>query len=99
MNDDQLDDLLRAYAAAEPGAALRARIVAAAPRQRALGRARRWLAGAALGAGLVGAGAAGVAAGVILAPAGFTPLIGAPAGADADAAGSLADPAADAADG
>jgi hypothetical protein len=96
MTDDPLERLLAAYAAAEPGAALRARIVAAAPRERTIGRTWRWLAGAALGVGLAGAGAAGVAAGLGLAPAGVLRLNGAPAGGDVS---SLADPAGDAADG
>jgi hypothetical protein len=100
MNDDHLDDLLAAYVTAEPGADLRGRIIAGAPRQRTLGRAWRWLAGAALGVGLAGSCAAGVAAGFTLAPAGVTHLIGAPAGGtDAEATSSLADPAGDAADG
>jgi len=94
MTDDRLDNLLAAYADAEPGADLRTRIIAAAPRQRTIGRAWRWLAGAALGVGLAGSGAAGVAAGVSLAPAGVSHLIGAP-----DGVSSLADPAGDAANG
>jgi len=98
MIDDPLDHLLAAYAAAEPGAELRARIIAAAPRQRTIGRAWRWLAGAALGVGLAGSCAAGVAAGVSLAPAGVAHLIGAPP-AGVDDVSSLADPASDAADG
>ena len=98
MTDDPLERLLAAYAAAEPGAELRARIIAAAPRQRTIGRAWRWLAGAALGLGLAGSCAAGVAAGVSLAPAGAAHLIGAPA-ASGDGVSSLADPAGDAADG
>jgi hypothetical protein len=98
MIDGPLERLLAAYAAAEPSAGLRARIIAAAPRERAIGRAWRWLAGAALGLGLAGSCAAGVAAGVSLAPAGLTRLIGAPA-AGANDVSSLADPAGDAADG
>jgi len=98
MTDDPLDHLLAAYAAPEPGADLRARIIAAAPRQRAIGRAWRWLAGAALGFGLAGAGAAGVAAGMSVAPAGVAHLLGAPA-AGVDDISSLADPAGDAAAG
>jgi hypothetical protein len=98
MTDDPLERLLAAYAAAEPGSDLRARIIAAAPRQQAIGRAWPWFAGAALGVGLAGSCAAGVAAGVSLAPAGVSHLIGAPA-AGADDVSSLADPAGDAADG
>jgi len=98
MSDDPLERLLAAYAAAEPGAELRARIIAGAPRQRAIGRVWRRLAGAAIGLGLAGSCAAGVAAGVALAPDGVSRLIGAPAAGASDLS-SLADPAGDAADG
>jgi hypothetical protein len=98
MTDDHLDTLLATFATAEPAADLRARIIAAAPRQRTIGRAWRWAAGLALGLGLAGSCAAGVAAGVGVAPAGVTHLIGGPA-SDADDFSSLADPIGDAADG
>lgn len=92
-----LDDLLAAYQAREPDAALRARIVAAAPRQRAIGRARRWLGGAGLGAVLAASCAAGVAAGLTLAPTSLARAItGRPAQPVAEAS-SLADPVDDAA--
>ena len=95
MHDARLDQLLAAYAAREPAAALRARIVAAATRERAIGRAWRWIAGAGLGAVLAGSCAAGVAAGLTLAPASFARAItGRPAQAATDVS-SLADPADD----
>jgi len=92
MDDDRLDALLAAYRAAEPGAALRERIIGAAPRQRSVGRAWRWLGGAGIGAVLAGSCAAGIAAGLMLAPASVTRLIGgAPAPAPAEIS-SLVDP-------
>jgi hypothetical protein len=97
MHDARLDELLAAHAVREPAAALRARIVAAAPRERAIGRTWRWVAGAGLGAMLAGCCAAGVAAGLTLAPASFARAItGRPAQPAADVS-SLADPADDAA--
>lgn len=111
MDDESLTHLLLAYETAEPSAALRARIVAAAPRQRVVGRAWRWAAGLALGVGLAGSCAAGVAAGFTLTPASITRVITAPSNSALDAnaseAGasdaiadpsSLADPAGDPAD-
>jgi hypothetical protein len=95
MDDRRLGALLAAYGAAEPGAELRARIVAAAPRQRAIGRAWRWIGGAGLGAVLAASCAAGVAAGLTLAPASLTRLVGAHARAPADEITTLADPADD----
>ncbi len=95
MDDHRLDALLAAYRAAEPRPGLRARIIEAAPRQRAIGRAWRWIAGAGLGVGLAAACAAGVAAGITLAPDSVTRLIsGAPAGGGAEVS-SLVDPADD----
>lgn len=103
MDDDRLDTLLSLYRAAEPGAALRERIIAAAPRQRAIGRAWRWMRGVGLGAALAACGAAGVAAGFTLAPESLTRVISGRDAAVADGAvadiGSLADPAADPASG
>ena len=97
MHDAHLDALLAAYDAGEPGAALRARIVAGAPRQRAIGRAWRWVGGAGLGAMLAASCAAGVAAGLTLAPANLARAItGRPPPPVADVS-SLADPADDAA--
>jgi hypothetical protein len=93
MGDDRLDTLLSLYRATEPAADLRDRIVAAAPRQRAIGRAWQWISGAGVGLALVTSCVAGVAAGLTLAPAGVTQLIGGhPTGADLS---SLADPADD----
>jgi hypothetical protein len=92
LDDTRLDALLAAYRAAEPSAALRADIAAAAPRQRAIGRAWRWLGAAGLGAVLAGACAAGVAAGLTLAPSSLTRLISGHEG-PAPAISSLADPA------
>jgi hypothetical protein len=96
MNDDRLNTVLSAYETAQPGAELRARIIAAAPRQRTIGRVWRWAAGAALGFGMAGSCAAGVAAGFTLAPASVARLISGPTNAVSD---SLADPAGDAASG
>jgi len=95
MHDARLDELLAAYAVGDPDASLRARIIAAAPRQRAIGHTWRWVAGAGLGAMLAGSCAAGVAAGLTLAPASFARAItGRPAQPAADVS-SLADPADD----
>jgi hypothetical protein len=93
MHDERLDALLAAYRTAEPSAALRSRIIAAAPRQRAIGRAWRWMSGAGLTAMLAASCAAGVAAGLTLAPASVARLIR-PA-QPADEVSSLADPADD----
>ncbi|HEX3408265.1 MAG TPA: hypothetical protein VHS81_13590 [Caulobacteraceae bacterium] len=94
MDDTRLDALLGAYRITDPGAKLRARIIAAAPRQRAIGRAWRWLGAAGLGAVLAGSCAAGVAAGLTLAPASLTRLISGHTAPTA-AISSLADPADD----
>lgn len=59
------DDLLDAAPRPAPSAALRAAVLARAPRERR-SRAWRWLTGAGVGAGLVAAAVAGVAAGVNL---------------------------------
>lgn len=60
-----LDEALEALRPPQPSAALRAAILAAAPRPRpARGALWRWLTGAGLGAGLAAACAAGVVAGV-----------------------------------
>jgi hypothetical protein len=96
-NDDWLGDALGAYATCEPSHDLRARIVAAAPRERRAGRLERWLAAAALGVGLATSCAAGVAAGFSLAPHSVTRMF-VPASASPDVS-SLADPADDPADG
>jgi hypothetical protein len=95
MDDTRLDALLAAYRAGEPGAALRGRIIAAAPRQRAIGRAWRWMSGAGLGAALAASGAAGVAAGLTLAPASLAQAVSGHPAAAADEISSLADPADD----
>ena len=91
MSDDHFTGLLRAYETSEPSFELRSRIIAAAPRQRAIGRAWRWAAGAGLGFGLAASCAAGVAAGFTLAPSGLTRLIGEPPASASDLS-SLADP-------
>lgn len=59
-----LDEALDLLSAPPVPAALRDRILAQAPRPRAAGALRRWLAGAGIGLGLAAATAAGVAAGV-----------------------------------
>jgi len=99
MDDDRLDTLLSLCRTGEPGAALRERIVAAAPRQRAIGRAWRWMRVAGLGAALAASGAAGLAAGLTLAPASVTRLISGYAGVEAAELSPLADPAGDPANG
>ncbi len=95
MDDVRLDALLAAYRAGDPDAALRRRVIAAAPRQRAIGLAWRWLSGAGLGAALAASGAAGVAVGLTLAPAGLAQAISGHPAAPAAAVSSLADPAGD----
>jgi hypothetical protein len=91
----QLDAALGRYAAEDAGAALRQRIIASAPRQRSVGRVWRWAVGAGLGLGLAASCAAGVAAGVTLAPHSVTRIFGEPRGGDD--VSSLADPFDDAA--
>jgi hypothetical protein len=76
LPDAALDAALAAYVTAEPGAALRQRIVAAAPRERAIGAVRRWLAAAGLGLGLAASATAGVAAGYTLGHPAVTRLMG-----------------------
>jgi hypothetical protein len=93
----QLDAALAEYAAAEARHGLRQRIIEAAPRERTLARARRWLAAAGLGLGLAAACAAGVAAGFSFAPHSVTRMFSAPRGGDD--ASPLADPFDDAANG
>jgi hypothetical protein len=90
-----LDAVLAQHAASAPGAALRRRIVDAAPRERAAGRTWRWLAGAGLGLGLAASAAAGVAAGFVLAPPNVARLV-APHAAPAAEVSTLADPVGDA---
>jgi hypothetical protein len=96
---EALDRLLFAFAAGAASQNLRARIVDAAPRQRAVGRAWRWVAGAGLGVGLAACCAAGVAAGFTLAPRSVTRMIAGPAQAENNDLSALADPAGDAASG
>ena len=95
LHEAHLDALLAAYQIAEPGAGLRARIIAGAPRQRAIGRAWRWIGGAGLGAVLAASCAAGVAVGLTLAPASLAQAISGHAAAPATDVSSLADPADD----
>lgn len=76
LPDAALDAALAAYAAAEPSAALRQRIIAVAPRERTIGALRRWFAGAGLGLGLAASAAAGVAAGYTLSHPAVTRLMG-----------------------
>jgi hypothetical protein len=92
-----LDAALRRYDAAEVGAALRSRIIAAAPRQRAAGVVLRWLAGVGLGLGLAASAAAGVAAGYTLGHPTVTRLMG-PADLDSGELSALAEPGGQAAD-
>jgi hypothetical protein len=96
----ELDAGLDAWRAAEAPAGLRNRIIAAAPRERAVAaRFRRWIATAGLGIGLVAAGLSGVAAGMALAPPELTRFIAAPASNAAAPESVLADPAGDASEG
>jgi hypothetical protein len=94
----RLDETLASYAASEPRYELRERIIAAAPRQRAVGRTLRWLAGAGLGLGLAVSCAAGVATGFSFAPQSVTHMFAQPPSGGPDVS-SLADPADDPADG
>ena len=95
----RLEVQLAAFAP-DASSALRQRVIAAAPRGRALGRAWRWMTAAGLGLGLAASCAAGVAAGFTLAPSSVTRLIsGEPAGGSTDDMSGLADPAGDAANG
>jgi hypothetical protein len=91
-----LDAVLAAHAARQPSAALRARIIAGAPRRSPVARAWRWVAGAGLGLGLAASCAAGVAAGFTLAPPSVSRLFE-PVGETG--VGALADPVGDAAAG
>jgi len=74
--DAGLAAALAAYVTAEPSAALRQRIIAAAPRERTIGALRRWFAAAGLGLGLAASAAAGVAAGYTLGHPAVTRLMG-----------------------
>jgi len=98
LSDAALDAALAAYAAAEPSAALRQRIAAAAPRERARSALLRWFAGAGLGLGLAASAAAGVAAGYTLGHPAVTRLMG-PSELDAGEFSVLDGPAGGAADG
>jgi hypothetical protein len=88
-----LEARLNAYQVT-PGPALRERIIAATTRVRAAARAWRWMTAAGLSLGLAASCAAGVAAGLVFAPASLTGLISGAPGADDVSA--LADPAGDA---
>jgi hypothetical protein len=92
-----LEAALARYAPPDPGPALRQRVIGAAPRGRAIGRAWRWLAGAGLGLGLAASCAAGVAAGLSFAPHSVVHMFS-PA-RSGDELSSLADPFGDAAGG
>lgn len=86
-----LEIQLEAYVVEAP-APLRRRIIDLAPRARAIARTVRWLAAVGLGLGLAASAVAGVAAGVSLAPASVTRLIGGEPAASTDDSGLLADP-------
>jgi hypothetical protein len=92
ISDHALDALLASYETAEPSAMLRRRIIGAAPRERAAGRAWRWIVGAGLGLGFAASAAAGVAAGYVLGPSAVTRLIG-PSELDAGEFSAIVDPA------
>ncbi|MGI8840332.1 MAG: hypothetical protein ACR2F8_06085 [Caulobacteraceae bacterium] len=70
----RLDGFLDAAPSWAPSRELRERIVQAAPLSRTSSRAWRWLVPLGLAAGLAGSAVAGVAAGVIVAPAALLPL-------------------------
>ena len=93
-----LDAALQSYDSRDANPALRARIIAAAPRERRVGAVRRWIAAAGLGLGLAASAAAGVAAGYTLGHPAVTRLLG-PSELDAGAFSALADPAGDTANG
>jgi hypothetical protein len=93
-----LDAALQRYDARGAGAALRAGIIASAPRERKVGALRRWIAAAGLGLGLAASAAAGAAAGYTLGHPTVTRLLG-PPDQDVGGFGALADPAGDAANG
>jgi hypothetical protein len=90
-----LDAALERYGARDEAAPLRARIIAAAPRERAAGAMWRWLTGAGLGLGLAASGAAGVAAGYTLGHPAVARLMG-PSELDSGQLSALAEPAGDA---
>jgi hypothetical protein len=98
LPDAALDHALAAYVTAEPSAALRQWIVAAAPRERAIGAVRRWTAAAGLGLGLAASATAGVAAGYMLGHPAVTRLMG-PLELDAGEFSALDGPAIDPANG
>ncbi|HXQ15720.1 MAG TPA: hypothetical protein VN814_13955 [Caulobacteraceae bacterium] len=91
-----LDAALERYRERDAAAPLRARIIAAAPRERAAGAMWRWLTGAGLGLGLAASCAAGVAAGYTLGHPAVARLMG-PALLDSGQLSAVADPAGDAA--
>jgi len=91
-----LDEALDAWRAAAPNAALQQAIIARVPAARAAGRLWRWMTGAGIGLGLAAACASGVAAGMTLAPASVTRMIGgAPTAQSPDELTALIDPSAD----
>lgn len=87
-----LDAALRSYDAQAANEAIRARIIASAPRERKLGAVRRWIAAAGLGIGLAASAAAGVAAGYTLGHPAVTRLLGPPE-LDVGEFSAFADPA------
>jgi hypothetical protein len=93
-----LDEALQRYDARDASAALRARIIADAPRERTAGAVRRWIAAAGLGLALAASAAAGVAAGYTLGHPEVTRLLG-PSDLDVGEFSALADPAGDATSG
>ena len=93
-----LDAALERYAPRDAGAAFRARLIAAAPRQRAIAAAWRWATGAGLGLGLAASCAAGVAAGYTMGHPAVARLM-APYAADPGELTALAEPARGAAGG
>jgi hypothetical protein len=96
--DEALDVALGAYRVAEPSSALRQRIIACAPRERAGARLWRWIVGAGVGVGLAASGAAGVAAGYVLGQPAASRLVG-PSELDAGQVSVPADSIGEAADG
>ena len=89
--EQMLDAALERYAPRDASASLRARIISAAPHERAVAAMWRWLTGAGLGLGLAASCAAGVAAGYTLGHPTVARLM-APAEGDVGELSALSDP-------
>jgi len=89
--EQMLDAALERYAPRDASASLRARIISAAPHERAVAAMWRWLTGAGLGLVLAASCAAGVAAGYTLGHPTVARLM-APAEGDVGELSALSDP-------